>query len=95
MQEMLLSSFEWLKNLSPIVYIVVIAFVPLIELRGSIPIAIALNFAPLQALWWSLLGSMIPAFLVIPLFAGALQLMKQYHYCPKRDFILSCPSLFI
>lgn len=82
MQEMLLSSFEWLKNLNPIVYIVVIAFVPLIELRGSIPIAIALNFAPLHALWWSLIGSMIPAFLVIPLFAGALQLMKQHHCCP-------------
>lgn len=88
MQEILLTAFEWLKNLNPLIYIITIAFVPLIELRGSIPVAIAMNFSPLSAWWWSIVGSILPAFLVIPFFSWTLNYLKTKQYFPKLTAFL-------
>lgn len=88
MQEILLAAFLWLKNLNPLIYIITIAFVPLIELRGSIPVAIAMNFSPLSAWWWSLLGSMLPAFFIIPFFAWVLNFLKTHQYLPRLTAFL-------
>ena len=83
MKEQLLALFEPLKNLHPIVYTLVIALVPLIELRGAIPAAMALGgLSAWPAFLWSVLGSMIPAFFVIPLFAWALKFLKERHWLP-------------
>jgi len=83
MKETLLALFEPLKQVHPAIYTLVIAFTPLIELRGSIPIAIAMGLPWLEAFLWSLLGSILPAFFVIPLFATGLKYLKQKHYLPK------------
>ena len=88
MAETLLSYFEWLSNLNPIVYTVVIAFIPLIELRGSIPAALLLGMKPLSVFVWSIAGSILPAFLVIPFFAWVLKYLEEKKISPRlTDFL--------
>ena len=82
MREILLPYFEWLADLNPIVYTVVIAFTPLIELRGSIPAAFLLGMKPWPVFFWSIVGSIMPAFFVIPLFAWALNFMEEKKLFP-------------
>ena len=89
MSEMLLSWFEPLKNIHPVVYTLVIACVPLIELRGSIPVALALGLSAWQALVWSVVGSMIPAFFVIPLFDFILKWLDERQYWPALTNFLN------
>jgi uncharacterized membrane protein len=83
MQDTLLSFFEPLKNLNPIIYIMIIAFVPLIELRGSIPIAIGMGVPATTAFFWSIIGSILPAFFVIPLFHFALNFLEKKGWFPR------------
>lgn len=83
MQEQLLAIFEPLKTLNPIIYVLVIAFVPLIELRGSIPVAIAaLGFSAWEAFFWSVVGSILPALIVIPCFNWFLEWLDKNHFLP-------------
>ncbi len=82
MKEMLLSIFEPLKAVNPIIYTIVISLVPLIELRGAILVAIPMGMVWWQAYVWSVLGSMIPAFFVIPLFAWGLNFLETRGWCP-------------
>lgn len=65
--------FELLRGLPQELIIVVIAALPVVELRGSIPYAIGvLNMDPLSAFGWSVLGNSIPAVIIIYLL-GPLQ----------------------
>ncbi|MBQ6436470.1 small multi-drug export protein [bacterium] len=82
MKEQLLNIFAPLLALNPIIYVIIISLVPLIELRGAIPVAIALGFSPWEAFLWSVIGSIIPAFFVIPLFAWVLDWLKQKELFP-------------
>jgi len=79
---MLLSIFEPLKTINPIVYTITISLVPLIELRGAILVAIPMGMVWWQAYLWSVIGSMIPAFFVIPLFDWALKLLERRGWLP-------------
>ena len=89
MTETLLSHFEWLANLNPIVYTVVIAFIPLIELRGSIPAALLLGMRPMSVFIWSVVGSILPAFFVIPLFAWGLNYLEEKKLFPRLTNFLN------
>ena len=55
--------YHALAGLPKDIIIIIIAALPVAELRVSIPIAIAMNISPLKALMLSLLGNMLP---VIP-----------------------------
>ena len=83
MQETLLALFAPLRQVNPIVYTIVISLVPLIELRGAIPVAIGMGMSWAQALLWSVIGSIIPAFFIIPLFSWALGWMERHHLFPR------------
>ena len=88
MSEKLLTLFAFLAQINPVVYNLVISLVPLIELRGAIPAAIALGMSPWQACLWSIIGSMIPAFFIIPLFDWALKFLEARHWLPwLTDFL--------
>ena len=88
MQDTLLALFEPLKSVNPIIYTIIIAFVPLIELRGSIPAAMAMGLPIWEAFIWSLIGSMIPAFFVIPLFSLVLNFLEKKGWFPwLTDFL--------
>ncbi len=59
---------EWLvgNNISPSLIVIIISMLPLIELRGSIPVAILLfNMSWEQAVALSLLGNLIPIPLIL------------------------------
>ncbi len=88
MANILLQFFEPLKSVSPVIYTLIISFVPLIELRGSIPVAIAMGLPWYEAYLYSVIGSMIPAFFVIPLFDWALKYLEKHHFLPwLTDFL--------
>lgn len=51
--------------MSDILIVIAVAALPIVELRGSIPLAIGiLGMSPLEAAAWSVLGNMIPVFLI-------------------------------
>lgn len=53
-------------------YVLLVSAVPVIELRGAIPLAVLVyDFLPLTALLISVLGNLIPPILVIPLLGRA------------------------
>ena len=82
MKVTLLGLFAPLQAVNPIVYTIIISLVPLIELRGAIPVAIAMGMNWFEALLWSVIGSMIPALFIIPLFAWALDWLKHKGWLP-------------
>lgn len=53
--------------------IIIISMLPLIELKGSIPIGLAMGFKPVKAYLYSIIGSTIPAIFILlwimPIFA--------------------------
>ena len=57
---------DFFVNLSHEVYVFLLAAVPLIELRGAIPLGIGLGMSPWEAYWISVAGSTLPApFLIL------------------------------
>ncbi len=59
---------EWLQSrgLSPELIVLLIAMVPIVELRGSVPVGILLfNMPWWQAVLWSVAGNILPIFLVL------------------------------
>lgn len=77
MSDAINSLFEPLKNVSYDVYVFIISMVPIIELRGAIPIGIALGMEPLRVYVISVLGSVIPGFFLILLFERILRYMEE------------------
>lgn len=55
---------HWLKNIPQEYAIVILAALPLAELRGAIPVALSLGMSLEKAFWLSVLGNAIP---VIPI----------------------------
>ncbi|MBI3333159.1 MAG: small multi-drug export protein [Candidatus Omnitrophica bacterium] len=55
---------EWLKALPPEWVTMLVGALPIAEVRGAIPVAIALKLSYPQAFFWSCLGNLLP---VVPL----------------------------
>ncbi len=62
---------EWVEAL-PLpepVLVVILGMVPIVELRGAIPVARGIfDFTPVSAYWWSVLGNTIPVPIILWLF---------------------------
>lgn len=59
---------EWAQSLPPPVAVMVLAAVPIMELRGAIPIARQVwRMSALEALGWSLIGNALPAPVILAL----------------------------
>jgi len=57
---------SWFKNFSPELATMLIAMLPIAELRVSLPIALVVYKLPLApAFFWSILGNMLPIFFII------------------------------
>ena len=61
------------SNFSNEIALIIISMLPLIELKGSIPIGLAMGFKPVKAYLYSIIGSTIPAIFILlwimPIFA--------------------------
>ena len=86
MKEKLLSwgPLAALATFNPLIYILIIAMLPIVELRGAIPVGINALSLP----WWqvflvSFIGSLLPAPLVILFFEKFLSSLKKKHWLPK------------
>jgi uncharacterized membrane protein len=78
---------DWLqsKGLSPELTVVIIAMLPVVELRGAVPVGILLFKMPWwHAVLWSVVGNMLPIFLVVlllekvVLWLGRVRLFKRF-----------------
>ncbi|MGC9111090.1 MAG: COG2426 family protein [candidate division WOR-3 bacterium] len=79
---------EWLKvrGLSPQLIVFLISMVPIIELRGAVPIGNNLFHLPLsQTLILAITGNMVPIVLVLLLLEKAVELLGHIRVC-KRFF---------
>ena len=68
---------DFFVNLSHEVYVFLLAAVPLIELRGAIPLGIGLGMSPWEAYWISVAGSTLPAPFLILFFRKILEFMEE------------------
>jgi len=51
---------DWAKDLPAPLAVMVVAMVPIIELRGAIPLGRFLDLSAVSAYWWAVLGNLIP-----------------------------------
>ena len=67
---------EWIQALplpEPLL-VVLLAMMPIVELRGAIPVAQGIfSMSPVAAYFWSVLGNMIPVPLILWLFPGFVE----------------------
>jgi uncharacterized membrane protein len=84
MQEFFLSLLSPLSHLHPLIYVLVIAMVPIIELRGAIPIGIIILGLP----WWQVflvatIGSIVPSPVIVYFFKAFLELLRAKNWLPR------------
>ena len=83
MKEKIAAIFAPLASLNPLVYVFVVAMIPVIELRGAIPLGIALGLDFWTVFFISLLGSMFPAPFLILFFEKALLWFQEKGLFPR------------
>ena len=65
----------------------ILAMLPITELRASIPIAIlAYKMHPLAAIFWSVLGDILPAYLILLLLGPFSDILRKYSKLADRFF---------
>ncbi len=69
---------QWTQGIPHELAIVLMAVLPVIELRAALPIAIVVfHLHPLSALFYSVIGNLLPAFFLFPLFPLVLRVLKK------------------
>ncbi|MGH9168270.1 MAG: COG2426 family protein [Acidimicrobiia bacterium] len=85
------SLVEWVEGLPPPVAVVVLATLPILELRGAIPLARQVwGMSMLEALGWSVLGNLLPIPFILALL-GPVTRWAEEHW---RWFHLFLERLF-
>ncbi len=75
-------------NLSPELSTFLIAMTPIGELRASIPIALSVyHLTPLKAFFWSVLGNLVPGFLLVWLLNPLTNFLEKHFYLLNRFFV--------
>ena len=63
--------------LPPQLAVMIVAALPVFELRGSLPLGVLCGLSPLQSLLWSLIGNLLPLPLLLYLMPHLLQLLRR------------------
>ena len=83
MRETILHYIEGLGWLSPELVVLLLAMLPIFELRGSVPVGIILFKLPvLETAFYSILGNMLPIVILLLLFDPVYQWLSRY---PRID----------
>jgi len=83
-----LASLNIFNHLSPELSTFLIAMIPIVELRASIPIALGVyHLPPLKAFFWSVLGNLIPGFLFLWLLTPLTNFLEKHFYLLNRFFV--------
>jgi len=56
---------DWAKDLPAPLAVVVVAMVPIIELRGAIPLGHFLDLGTVPSYWWAVLGNLLPVPIIL------------------------------
>jgi len=67
---------EFINSLPPAAHVLVVAAMPVVELRGAIPLGIHLGLPPLEVLGLALVGNLAPIPLAYYLFLPAVNYLK-------------------
>jgi len=78
-------------NLFDLIRVIVVSALPISELRGGIPLAIYLNYTPIQAYFISIIGNLLPIFplllfleKILPLIERFKLLRDLFHFASKK-----------
>ncbi len=59
------SILDWAKSLPAPLAVVVVSMVPIIELRGAIPLGHFLDLGTIPTYWWAVLGNLLPVPIIL------------------------------
>jgi len=77
---------DWLKSkgIDPYIIVLLLAMLPIFELRGSIPVGIlALKLDIVQVIIYSIIGNMIPIFFILFFFKPIEKLLRKINFFNK------------
>lgn len=77
---------DWLtsKGINPYIIVVLLAMLPIFELRGSIPVGIlVMKLDVVQVIIWSVIGNMIPIFFILFFFGPIEKLLRKISFFNK------------
>ncbi|MBT4277409.1 small multi-drug export protein [Candidatus Falkowbacteria bacterium] len=78
---------ETFKGLPPEIATFFISMIPIAELRASIPIALTVyKLSIFSAIFFSVIGEMIPVFLILTVLRGVYSFVEKYNLPGKRLF---------
>lgn len=78
---------SWFQNLSPEAAVMIIAAIPIAELRAALPIALLIYKMPFwSAFFWSFLGNMFPIFFIVFLLRPAANFLIKHWGLARRFF---------
>ena len=58
-------------------YVLLTAMAPVVELRGAIPLGVALGLSPWEAFFWAVLGNLLVVPLLLYLLPGVIRLLER------------------
>lgn len=77
---------SWFKNIPPELTTVIIANLPLIELRGAIPFALFYGLSPVWAYFLSVIGNLVPVIFILALFKPLSRFLMKHSLLFDRFF---------
>ncbi|MBU1146261.1 small multi-drug export protein [Patescibacteria group bacterium] len=83
----MLDYVAWFQNLPPVAAVMLIAAIPIAELRAALPVAILVYKMPFwSALFWSVLGNMLPIFFIVYLLRPAANFLIKHWGLARKFF---------
>jgi len=74
------SLVEFINSLPPEIHVLVVAALPVVELRGAIPLGVHLGVPPLEAFGLALIGNLAPIPLVYYIFLPVVSYLKRTRF---------------
>lgn len=69
---------NWLKDIPKEYVVMIVAALPISELRGAIPLALSLGMPLSRAFWWAVLGNLLPVVPVLFLLEPISQRLRKF-----------------
>jgi len=83
LQKMIEKLISLLQGLPKEFITVIVAMLPVAELRGSIPVALSMGMKPWSAFWWSIIGNIIIVAPVLLLLGPISKLLRRFKIFDK------------
>ena len=83
-----LANLNIFNHLTPELSTFLIAMIPIGELRAAIPIALIIyHLPPLKAFIWSVLGNLVPGFIILWFLGPLINFLEKHFYVLNRFFV--------